>query len=207
MHKRINESEIEQLARLIEKHRPRQKVEKSVDIKALAAALRNKTNRTLSRSENMQDSLTSGNVVVIDTQSNPLYTYVDLVITPLDVPNKNQQMIPASEANNIIATATMAPIKVNAHSMKHASAVIVGIITDAYIEDNVIKGNGLLYNDNSLVQDLISESNQYSLSWEIYHTASTFVNGVEMLLNCIFSGICIVNNPSYGSLTYLKVKQ
>lgn len=126
---------------------------------------------------------------------------IELVLLPLDVPNANKQMVPASEATNIIDTAFYSPIRASfdGKSIKgHDGAIEVGVINDVYRRDNTIFAKGVIWKDhNSDLLTYLQKQDFIGTSYEIYYGRVETQNGIQVLYDTIFAGQAIVKNPAY----------
>lgn len=145
---------------------------------------------------------------IAEASDNPFQTKLSLILTDF-LPNRNKQAISQAEANNIIKSALIAPLKINFDGESysgHKNAIPIGAIASAYEGDDngnpVIKGDAVIWNDlYPDVKDHIKQAfaEGVGTSWEIYYDDSeTDDNGVQWLKGCIFAGTCIVETPAYG---------
>lgn len=146
--------------------------------------------------------------------SNPFLKEIFLILTDFE-PNANGEGIPRSEAENIIKTSRLAPIKIAADTNSyggHAGAHPVGAIIESFMDTHngkdVIKSRAFIWKDEypaiyDLVKSQASEGNFIGTSWEVYYTHAEEESGVRWLKGVTFAGTCIVDNPAYGDRTPL----
>ena len=135
---------------------------------------------------------------------------VAMTLLPLDKANANKQLVPSSEANNIITTALYKPIRANftGNGVKgHASASEVGVITEVWSADNVIYANGTIWLErNDDVGNYLRSKAEHGGSFEIYYARSENRAGIEYLFDTVFAAQAIVDKPAYGKETPIRVK-
>jgi hypothetical protein len=146
--------------------------------------------------------------------SNPFLKEIFLILTDFE-PNANGEGIPRSEAENIIKTSRLAPIKIAADAKSyggHAGAHPIGAIIESFMDTHngkdVIKSRAFIWKDEypaiyDLVKSQASEGNFIGTSWEVYYTHAEEEQGVRWLQGVTFAGTCIVDTPAYGDRTPL----
>ena len=149
-----------------------------------------------------------------ETIVNPFLKEIFLILTDFE-PNANGEGIPRSEAENIIKTSRLTPIKIAADEKSyggHAGAHPVGAIVESFMDNHngkdVIKARAFIWKDEypaiyDLVKSQASEGNFIGTSWEVYYTHAEEEKGVRWLRDVTFAGTCIVDNPAYGDRTPL----
>ena len=153
-------------------------------------------------------ALVTGYIRAVSDANNPTQTRLSIILTDFE-PNKNKQAIPRSEAENILRTALIAPLKINFDGKGyagHKGAFPIGAIANASMsQDNgrdVISGDAVVWNDMfPEVSDHLKKAfaSGIGTSWEIYFKDSTTDDdGVEWLEGCVFAGTAIVDVPAYG---------
>jgi len=146
--------------------------------------------------------------------ANPFLKEIFLILTDFE-PNANGEGIPRSEAENIIKTSRLTPIKIAADEKSyggHTGAHPVGAIIESFMDNHngkdVIKARAFIWKDEypaiyDLVKSQASEGNFIGTSWEVYYTHAEEEKGVRWLRDVTFAGTCIVDNPAYGDRTPL----
>jgi hypothetical protein len=146
--------------------------------------------------------------------ANPFLKEIFLILTDFE-PNANGDGIPRSEAENIIKTSRLTPIKIAADEKSyggHTGAHPVGAIIESFMDNHngkdVIKARAFIWKDEypaiyDLVKSQASEGNFIGTSWEVYYTHAEEEKGVRWLRDVTFAGTCIVDNPAYGDRTPL----
>lgn len=154
-----------------------------------------------------QKAQVNGFIRALANQTHPLQTNLLLILTDFE-PNKNNQGIPITEAENILNTALHTPLKINfdgAEFYGHTSASPIGPITRVYkgIDNgrDVIFAEAVVWND--LYEDIsdhlkLAFAEGIGTSWEIYYKDSVTENNVQWLQGCVFAGTCVVKTPAYG---------
>jgi len=153
-------------------------------------------------------ALVNGYIRAVADANNPTQTRLSIILTDFE-PNTNKQGIPRSEAENILRTALLSPLKINFTGdgyTGHKGAFPIGAIASAAMgEDNgrdVIAGDAIVWNDiYPEVSDHLKKAfaSGIGTSWEIYFKDSkTDANDIEWLEGCVFAGTCIVDVPAYG---------
>lgn len=142
-------------------------------------------------------------------KTNALQVPLQLTIAPLDVANANKQGIPTSEANNVIESAMHSPITAsftNGVLGGHSGVVPLGPITNVRNENNVIVADGYLWRNQApdLVEYIQAQGVVYS-SWEVWYEGSYDHNGTQWLTGVLFDNLTLVKNPSYGTLTPVRL--
>lgn len=143
---------------------------------------------------------------------NPLQRVIKFVLTDFK-PNKNKEVIPPEEAENIIKTAVFSPVKINFRGNKpsgHAFAEPIGVITSAELQDGIVVATAKIWESENpeitdWIESAVKEGNPVLFSWEVFYDAakSAIEEGVKVLRNVIVSGVSIVENAAYGSRTRL----
>ena len=140
--------------------------------------------------------------------TDPFSLNVELVLLPLDTPNKNKQAIPVSEADNILTTALYKPIRAlfDGESVAgHAMAMDVGTITRVYRADNLIKADGVIWLEkHAEFGRYLQTTAEHKGSFEIYYESAVNRNGVDYLYGCIFAAQAFVENPAFSN-TSIKI--
>ena len=139
---------------------------------------------------------------------NPLQTRLDIVLTDFH-PNKNNQCIALSEAENIINSAKNQPIKINFTDGKesgHNNSYPIGTLTDVYLDGDVIRAKSVLWKtefpeEDQYLRKATAEGKTLQTSWEVYYKESETVDEVEFLRDCQFAATVIVSNPAYDGRT------
>lgn len=142
----------------------------------------------------------------VAVKTNPLTTEIEFILTDFQ-PNKNNQAIPLSEAENIIGTAIGMPIKIRFDGSKsggHMGAVPVGSIQKARLDtDNgkdVIIATAVIWNtEYPEIADYVHRPIAIATSWELFYQHSEYDdNNVEWLHDIIVAASAIVDDPAYG---------
>lgn len=157
----------------------------------------------------------NGGIYLTDgTELNPFLKEIHLILTDFE-PNANNEAISRAEADNIIKTSRLTPIKIASDGNSyagHAGAHPVGAIIDSFLDTHngkdVIKSRAFIWKDEypaiyDLLKSQASEGNFIGTSWEVYYTHANEEQGVRWLNNVTFAGTCIVDNPAYGDRTPL----
>jgi len=149
-----------------------------------------------------------------ETLPNPFLKEIFLILTDFE-PNANGEGIPRAEAENIIKTSKLTPIKISSDGDSyggHAGAHPIGAIVESFLDTHngkdVIKSRAFIWKDEypaiyDLVKSQASDGSFIGTSWEVYYTHSEEDSGVRWLRNVTFAGTCIVDKPAYGDRTPL----
>lgn len=144
--------------------------------------------------------------------SHPLQTVIEFVFTDFE-PNKNNQAVPVSEAENILRTALNMPVKMKFDgktAQNHAQAHAIGLITDCRLETidskSVIIAIATLWNneypdETAYIHSALASNEHVGTSWELFYKQSEQIEGVEWLHDILVSGTAIVGKPAYGNRT------
>lgn len=135
---------------------------------------------------------------------------LDLVLLPLDVANGNNQAVPASEAQNILATALYMPVRANFDGSLngHTGAREVGTITSVKQDGNVIRATAVLWNEQNdeLVEHLRANDGEIGGSFELYYGRTELRDKTVYLYDTVFAAHALVDNPAYGKNTPVRIK-
>lgn len=194
----------------------------TIDIKSIARSLKHTRvpdlqespferilKRELAQQKRAVASL-NGTVKATASLKNPNKITLDLFLTSFE-PNGNKQAIPVSEAENIVRTAFFTPVLANFDGVGltgHTGAKSVGVISDVIADDKEIRGVAVLWRDHNpeLSQYLLDNPDSINSSFEVLYTDSTIdANGVEWFKDVVFSGICLVDVPAYGTKAKGKI--
>ena len=141
----------------------------------------------------------------------PLSLELEMVLLPLDKPNANKQLVPSSEANNIINSARNKPIRANFNGVSvagHANTKDIGVISSAYVDKGVIYATGTVWTErNEDLEAYLLGKGMHGGSFEIYYARSEKRNDIEVLFDTVFAAYAVVKNPAYGTDTPIRVKQ
>ena len=146
------------------------------------------------------------------SEDNPLQTIIELVLTDF-LPNKNNEQVPRSEAENIIKTAKNMPLKIQYRDGKengHAGSYPIGTLTEVWLDEieNNIKAIAVVWNEEypKIVQYLKERFQDYYIgtSWELYYSKSQQDGDIRVLEQCVFAATVIVDNPAYGARTRIR---
>lgn len=141
----------------------------------------------------------------------PLQKRIDFVFCDA-LPNANNQAVPESEFDNVVASSMYTPVKINFDGegpTGHANAAPIGPITSMQVQDSKVLGSAIIWcAGNEKVIDWMSkasaEEGGVQFSWEIFYSHSeTDTNNIEWLHNIVSDGIAIVANPAYEGRTPL----
>lgn len=159
----------------------------------------------------MNKTIFDGYLKASADQSHPNQMNLDFIFTDFH-PNRNNQAVPKSEAENIITTGINQPIKANFAAGRvqgHTNATTVGPIIGLEQQGDRIIGHAILWKDDfpDLADYLVEASkkeNGVQFSWEIYYkNARADTNGVSWLEGCYVAGAAIVADPAYAGRTHL----
>lgn len=146
----------------------------------------------------------------VASQTTALQVPLHLTIAPLDVANGNREGIPVSEADNVLASAKNSPITAAFDGKSlggHRGTSAIGPITNVRLnENNVIVADGYLWREQNpdLVEYIQAQGEVYS-SWEIFYDGYEMRDGIKWLTGVLFSALTLVSNPSYGTLTPVRI--
>jgi len=153
----------------------------------------------------------TGKLRALASESHPLQTTLELVLTDFE-PNKNRQQIPDSEAENILNTALNMPIKINYQNGKHkghSEAIPIGAISEVWRDGDQILARSILWKEeypeiDHYLKTATAEHEYLGTSWEILYQNSETLDNIEILHGCVFSSTVIVDNPAYGFRTPIR---
>jgi len=153
----------------------------------------------------------SGTLRAVASETHPAQQILNFVFTDYK-PNKNKQGVPKEEAQNIIATASHMPVKINFQSRKpkgHLGAIPIGPIVSLREEEDRIVGEAVVWRDEmpdvaAYLEKASAEDNGVQFSWELYYKNSDIdADGVQWLRDIVTGGITIVDTPAYQGRTPL----
>lgn len=150
----------------------------------------------------------SGKLQAYASKNNPLQTIVEFVLTDFQ-PNKNNQCIPKSEAQNIVGSALNMPIKVhfkNDRVKGHAFSVPIGTLSEVWQENDVIMARSIIWKNeypdiDEYLRKATSEGKMVGTSWEILYEQAKTENSITNLYGCLVQATTIVDDPAYGERT------
>ena len=137
---------------------------------------------------------------------NPFQTSVEFILTDF-LPNKNNQGIPDTEADNITNSAIGMPLKMNITSQGHDNAIAIGPIQavwkDTINDRDVLMARASIWNKEypEIAQYLLTahaENQDIGTSWEVQYEYADQSEGIDWLRNVICLGTAIVRDPAYG---------
>ena len=159
----------------------------------------------------MKKTIFDGTVTAFAEETHPLQTRLSFVFTDFQ-PNKNNQGVKESEAENIVSTGTHMPVKVNFSNdttRGHFGAIPIGPMTGFTKQDDKIVAEAVVWNNEfpeivDYMKQAMSEEKDVRFSWELfYRDSEKDSDGVEWLNDIIVGAATIVANPAYGSRTPL----
>lgn len=140
---------------------------------------------------------------------NPFQTILDFILTDF-LPNKNNQAIAESEADNLIESAIGMPIKIHfdaAQANGHDKAIPIGPIQRAWrgVDQgrDVIYAQAIVWNNehpeiDTFLRTAYAEGTDVGTSWEIKYNHAEQLDGISWLHGVIMAATTIVRNPAYG---------
>lgn len=139
--------------------------------------------------------------------TNPHFTWLKFVLTDAK-PNKNKQMIPQEEFDNILRTALYAPLKMAKGEIRdgHEFSRPIGAITHLKVIDDKIIGLAALWKieypeDVEIIEASYKKGTPLNISWELTYKNPDFQDGVEVLRNVAIIGATLVGMPAYAGRT------
>lgn len=159
----------------------------------------------------MKKTIFDGTVTAFAEETHPLQTRLSFVFTDFQ-PNKNNQGVRESEAENIINTGVNMPVKVNfsSNSAKgHFGAIPIGPMTGFAQQDDKIVAEAIVWNSEfpeivDYMKSAMAEDQDVRFSWELfYRDSDKDSNGIEWLNDIVVGAATIVANPAYGERTPL----
>lgn len=140
------------------------------------------------------------------TERNPFARLIEFILTD-DLPNLNKEGIKQTEFLGLAMSAVFMPIKSTLGDNKqHTGSKPIGTITATIIEENKIKGEGVLWvveNTPEVAEiETLVQSDQAYLSWELECEESEVdAEGITWFKNPRLLATTLVTEPAYSNRT------
>lgn len=140
---------------------------------------------------------------------NPSLTWIKFILTD-DKPNGNKFRIDKNAFSELIKSGIYMPIKMadGRISDGHDGTTPIGVITDLIVDDNKIKGIGVLWGEErpeevAMLKQLKEEGKPVNISWEIlYKDYEEEDGGIRAIKNgAVLLAATIVGRPAYAGRT------